>query len=79
MYQKTTTQQADLEQARTFLSLLFSEIVDLIEIRLLPSRQQFFDNDRANILSFIANHLDENVCFRGDNYFMHSILSRRLI
>ncbi len=63
MYQKTTTQQADLEQARNFLSLLSSEIADLIEIRLLPSGQQFFDKDLANILAFIANHLDENVCF----------------
>ena len=63
MNQKTITQRADLEQARNFLSLLFSDIADLIEIRLLTSRQQFFDNDRANILSFIANHLDEDIYF----------------
>src|SRR5215475_10180361 len=63
MYQKTITQQADLEQAGNFLSVLFSETADLIEIRLLPSGQQFFDNDRAKILSFIANHLDEDIYF----------------
>lgn len=63
MYQKTTTRQPDLEQAGKFLSLLFSNTVDLKEIRLLPSGQQFFDHDLANILAFIANHLDENVCF----------------
>jgi hypothetical protein len=79
MYQKTTTQQADLEQARNFLSLLSSKIADLIEIPLLPSRQQFFDHELAGILAFIAKHLHENGCFRGDNYLMHSILSRRLI
>src|SRR5262245_55625666 len=63
MYQNTTIQQSNLEQAGQFLSLLFSNTADLKEIRLLPSGQQFFDHDLATILAFIANHLDENVCF----------------
>ena len=63
MHPNTITQQADLEQARKFLSLLFSETADLIEIRLLPSGQQFFDHDSARILSFIANHLNEDIYF----------------
>ena len=63
MHQKKITHQTDLEQAGNFLSLLFSETADLIEIRLLPSGQQFFDHDSARILSFIAKHLDEDIYF----------------
>src|SRR5262245_3268716 len=64
MHPNTITQQADLEQAGNFLSLLFSETADRLEIRLLPfGQQQFFDHDCANILSFIAKHLDEDIYF----------------
>lgn len=53
--------EPDWNQIETYLTLIHGRLDGLINIRALPSKEQIFSNNRAEINNFIAAHIKENI------------------